>query len=160
MEKLIRCYRYAIVPSSVQRFGDRESRLDSAKTLERLPRSAMPNTRSREKSETSWVSLILEVNKIKASLAQLLARLRAEHPDACEAILTKRYVLPNVCRLCMPVGKPYEQDTYLIPYGLDTEREMSRPVALNIEASLPYGRATLYLNGNSKKLMCRICQWT
>ena len=32
MEKLIRCYRYAIVPSSVQRFGDRESRLDSAKT--------------------------------------------------------------------------------------------------------------------------------
>ena len=41
MEKLIRCYRYAIVPSSVQRFGDRESRLDSAKTLERLPRSAI-----------------------------------------------------------------------------------------------------------------------
>ena len=36
MEKIIRCYRYAIVPSSVQRFGDRESRLDSAKTLERL----------------------------------------------------------------------------------------------------------------------------
>ena len=36
MEKLIRCYRYAIVPSSVQRFDDRESRLDSAKTLERL----------------------------------------------------------------------------------------------------------------------------
>ena len=48
MEKLIRCYRYAIVPSSVQRFGDRESRLDSAKTLERLPRSAMPNTRSHD----------------------------------------------------------------------------------------------------------------
>jgi hypothetical protein len=48
MEKLIRCYRYAIVPSSVQRFGDRESRLDSAKTLERLPRSALPNTRSHE----------------------------------------------------------------------------------------------------------------
>ena len=41
MEKLICCYRYAIVPSSVQRFGDRESRLDSAKTLERLPRSAI-----------------------------------------------------------------------------------------------------------------------
>jgi len=58
MEKLIRCYRYAIVPSSVQRFGDRESRLDSAKTLERLPRSAMPNTRSHDtKPETSWVSL-------------------------------------------------------------------------------------------------------
>ena len=52
MEKLIRCYRYAIVPSSVQRFGDRESRLDSAKTLERLTRSALPNT-----PETSWVSL-------------------------------------------------------------------------------------------------------
>ena len=48
MEKIIRCYRYAIVPSSVQRFGDRESRLDSAKTLERLPRSAMPNTRSHD----------------------------------------------------------------------------------------------------------------
>ena len=37
MEKLIRCYRYAIVPSSLRRFGDRESRLDSTKTLERLP---------------------------------------------------------------------------------------------------------------------------
>ena len=47
MEKLI-CYRYAIVPSSVRRFGDRESRLDSAKTLERLPRSALPNTPSHE----------------------------------------------------------------------------------------------------------------
>ena len=51
MEKLIRCYRYAIAPSSVQRFGDRESRLDSAKTLERLPRSAMPNTRSHDTNQ-------------------------------------------------------------------------------------------------------------
>jgi hypothetical protein len=58
MEKLIRCCRYAIVPSAVQRIGDRESRLDSAKTLERLPRSAMPNTRSHDtKPEPSWVSL-------------------------------------------------------------------------------------------------------
>ena len=51
MEKLIRCYRYAIVPSSVQRFGDRESRLDSAKTLERLLRSAMPNMRSHDTNQ-------------------------------------------------------------------------------------------------------------
>ena len=29
MEKLIRCYRYAIVP--IQRFGVRESRLDGAR---------------------------------------------------------------------------------------------------------------------------------
>jgi hypothetical protein len=57
MEKLIRCYRYAIVPSPVRRFGDRESRLDSAKTLERLPRSALPNTRSHETKKHHWVLL-------------------------------------------------------------------------------------------------------
>ena len=33
MEKLIRCYRYAIVPSSVQRFGDRESPLGQRENI-------------------------------------------------------------------------------------------------------------------------------
>jgi hypothetical protein len=47
MEKIIRCCRYAIAPSSVQRFGDRESRLDSAKTLERLSGRA-PLRRTRD----------------------------------------------------------------------------------------------------------------
>jgi hypothetical protein len=47
MEKLIRCYRYAIAPSTVQRLGDRESRLDSAKTLERLSGRA-PLCRTRD----------------------------------------------------------------------------------------------------------------
>jgi hypothetical protein len=56
MENLIRCYPNAIVPSSVQRFDDRESSLDSAKTLERL-RPPLCRTRDPMKPETSWVSL-------------------------------------------------------------------------------------------------------
>ena len=56
MEELNRCYRYAIVPSSIQRFGDRESHLDSAKTLERLPPLRYAEHEIHDiKPETSWV---------------------------------------------------------------------------------------------------------
>ena len=100
----------------------------------------------------------MEVNKIKASLAQLLARLRAEHPDACEAILTKRYVLPNRLQgVYAPLDKLQAQDTCMLAKGLyyGEQDEMSKLVALNIEASLPYGRPTLYLEPElGEKLMC------
>ena len=86
----------------------------------------------------------MEVNKIKASLAQLLARLRAERPDACEAILTKRYVLPSRLQgVYAPLDKLGAGYAAILTKDLcyGEQDEMSKLVALNIEASLSVRKA-------------------